>query len=138
MIPGPFSLIRDRHGTAAIEFALVLPMLAMLLLGIIGYADRMFTAHSLQQAANDGARAAIGGLDRGERDSLAATATRTSLTRAGVLDPALATVTIDDDNSTVVVRLSYDASARPLMTAGLVPMPGRTIVRTAAIRLESP
>jgi Flp pilus assembly protein TadG len=132
------SLPGDRRGTAAIEFALVLPMLATLLLGIVGFGDRVFTAQTLQLAANDGARAAIGGLDRAERDPLAAAATRTSLSRTGVLDVSLATVTIEDDDATLLVRLSYDASARPLMTAGLLPMPGRTIVRTAAIRLESP
>ncbi|WP_419827333.1 TadE/TadG family type IV pilus assembly protein [Sphingomonas sp.] len=132
------SILGSQRGTAAIEFALVLPMLAMLLLGIVGYGDRIFTAQALQQAANDGARAAIGGLDRAERGTLAIAATRTSLTRTGMLDASLATVAIDDDDATFLVRLSYDASARPLMTAGLVPMPGRTIVRTAAIRLESP
>jgi Flp pilus assembly protein TadG len=129
--------IGNDRGAAAIEFALVLPMLCVLLFGIVGYGDWFLTAHGVQQAANDGARAAIGGLDRTERDTLAAAAAKTSLSRAGVLDPALATVAVDDDEATVVVRLSYDVSRRPLIAGGLVPTPAKTIVRSAAIRLES-
>lgn len=130
------NLGRDARGAALVELAILLPVLVMLMVGIVGYGDWFMTAHGVQQAANDGARAGIGGLDRAERGSLAAAAARTSLARGGTLDPARATVTVDDDDATLVVRLAYDASSRPLIGAGLVPLPSSTIRRTAAIRLE--
>jgi Flp pilus assembly protein TadG len=53
------SLPHDTRGTAIIEMALLLPLFLMLLLGILIYGQYFLLAHSVQQAANDGARAAI-------------------------------------------------------------------------------
>jgi Flp pilus assembly protein TadG len=117
--------------------AITLPMLLMLLMGIVSYGDWMLIAHSVQQAANDAARASIGGLTSGERASIAQTAMQTTLRRAGALDPARATLSLDDDGATLVVRLRYDASADPLLHLSFVPMPSAQIQRSAAIRLDS-
>ncbi|HEY0270029.1 MAG TPA: TadE/TadG family type IV pilus assembly protein [Sphingomonas sp.] len=130
-------LHRDAGGAAIIEFAIVLPVLLALIMGIVSYGDWFLTAHGVQQAANDGARAAIGGMSAAEREALADTATQTSLRRAGMLDPAHLITTVDDDGSTLVVRLSYDASADPLLHLSFAHAPGTTIQRSAAIRLDS-
>lgn len=106
-------------------------------MGILTYGDWFFTAHSVQQAANDAARATIGGLNSAERATIAASSAKTSLRRAGTLDPSRISVQVDDDGSTLSVRLSYDASNDPLLRLSLLPTPGTTIQRSAAIRLES-
>lgn len=49
---------RDERGAAAVEFALVLPILLLLLFGIIAYGYMLSFRGSLSQAAAEGARAA--------------------------------------------------------------------------------
>lgn len=49
---------RDEGGAAAVEFALVLPLLVLLLFGIISYGVMLSFRQSLSQAAAEGARAA--------------------------------------------------------------------------------
>lgn len=53
---------RDRaeHGVAAIEFALVLPLLLLFVAGITDFGRAFFTEIMLTNAAREGARAAIG------------------------------------------------------------------------------
>lgn len=49
---------RASRGVAAIEFALVLPMLALLILGMLDYGWFFFVEHAADTAAREGARAA--------------------------------------------------------------------------------
>lgn len=48
---------RER-GAAAVEFALILPILMLLVVGIINYGDMLSVRQSVSQAASEGARAA--------------------------------------------------------------------------------
>lgn len=48
-----------RRGTAIVEFAMVLPLLLLILLGIIEFAHIMFVRHNLINAATQGARVGI-------------------------------------------------------------------------------
>lgn len=50
------SFARDRHGIAAVEFALVGPVMLLLLIGILETASLIFTKWSLESAAYDAAR----------------------------------------------------------------------------------
>ncbi|HET8613452.1 MAG TPA: TadE/TadG family type IV pilus assembly protein [Sphingomonas sp.] len=133
--PIRLSPARDARGTAVVELAITLPILLTLIMGILAYGDYFLVAHSVQQAANDAARAAIAGLDAAERASIAASTVETTLRRQGLLDPALAATSVDDDGSTLVVRLAYDDSADPLLHLSFVPTPDPRIRRSAAIRL---
>lgn len=133
----PASLGGDRRGTAVVELAITLPILLMLLMGIVSYGEWLLTAHSVQQAANDAARSAIAGLSSTERASLAQASMQTTIRRAGVLNPDKATLAVDDDGATLIVRLRYDASADPLLHLSFVPMPSPQIQRSAAIVLDS-
>ncbi len=45
-----------RRGTALVEMAIVLPILILLLLGIVEFANLMFVRHNLINAATQGAR----------------------------------------------------------------------------------
>ncbi|MCR1782486.1 pilus assembly protein [Nocardioides carbamazepini] len=48
---------RER-GAAAVEFALILPVLMLIVVGIINYGDMLSVRQSVSQAASEGARAA--------------------------------------------------------------------------------
>ena len=52
---------RREIGAAAVEFALILPILLLLLGGIVDYGRFFFTQVQLTNAAREGARAGIGG-----------------------------------------------------------------------------
>ncbi|HSI16265.1 MAG TPA: TadE family protein, partial [Sphingomonas sp.] len=47
----------DLRGVAVVEMAIVLPVLLVILMGIVTYGSWFLTAHSVQQVANDAARA---------------------------------------------------------------------------------
>ena len=49
---------RDARGAAAVEFALIVPFLMILVFGIINFGDMLSVRQSVSQAASEGARAA--------------------------------------------------------------------------------
>lgn len=128
--------MRHRRGAVIVEMAIALPVLLTLIMGIVSYGEWFLTAHSIQQTANDAARSAISGLSAAERSATAIATAQTDMRRAGVLNPSRATFTVNDDNTTVVVAVRYDASNDPLLHLSFVPMPATTIQRTAVIRLD--
>src|SRR3546814_12388487 len=72
---------RCELAAAVVEMALVLPRFLALAMGILVYGRYFMLAHSVQQAANDGARAAITGLDADDRRGIAIRAVDRSLDR---------------------------------------------------------
>ncbi len=125
---------RDHTGTSAVEFALVLPLLACLLYGILGYGQYFLYAHSVQQLANDAARATVAGLTASERQSLASTSVSTEVTALRQLPAERVTTAIDETANTVTVRVRFDASTAPLFRNSLIPMPDPLIERRAVVR----
>src|SRR3990167_4966080 len=73
------TLGREERGAAIVEMALVLPLLLALLMGVLVYGQYFMLAHNVQQAANDGARASIIGLDAADRHAVAGRAVARSL-----------------------------------------------------------
>lgn len=130
-------LWRDDSGSTIVEAAIALPLMITLLLGAISYGMWFMAAHSLQQAANDGARAALAALDQAERDEIVADAVSTGVLDAGTVNPSLVEVETSLDSNLFTVRLSYDASQGVLLSNPIVPMPSSTIVRSASVRLSS-
>ncbi|MDG2532619.1 pilus assembly protein [Sphingomonas sp. HITSZ_GF] len=131
-------LWRDRRGAAAIEMAFSLPILLMLICGIVTYGGWFLCANSVQQAANEAARAAIGGLDPSERAGLVRQALDANMRKTGTLKAERMNSLIDDDGHTLTVHLSYDAAKDPLMSIKLVPLPATMIERSATITLSAP
>ncbi|KRE62293.1 TadE/TadG family type IV pilus assembly protein [Nostocoides sp. Soil756] len=66
---------RRERGAAAVEFALLLPVLVLLIGGIVDYGRYFFTQVQLSNAAREGARAAIVGGDPAVRAKAAGGAT---------------------------------------------------------------
>lgn len=125
-----------RQGAAAIEFALVCPLLIMLLAGMVVYGGWFWLAQSVQSLAAEGARAAVGGLDAVEREQLARTSVTDQAGAAAGLDPALVTVGVTSDTQAIRVQVSYDARTNPVMLlAGPLPKPPTLIERSATVRI---
>lgn len=128
-------VMHDRRGVAAIEFAIVAPLLIMMMFGMIMYGSWFWMAHSVQSMASEGARAAIAGLDPAEREQLARAFVGLQVGDLG-LDGAKAAVEVESTPTVIRVDIAYDASDHPLMAlSGLIPSPPKVIRRTAVVRL---
>jgi Flp pilus assembly protein TadG len=87
--------LRQEDGAAAVEFALIVGVLAMLLFGMLQFGLAFFELQNLRAAAREGARAGAVGADESE-------------VRAAVEDASLGS--IDAGNSAIAVQYSYDTS----------------------------
>ncbi|MBA4091377.1 MAG: pilus assembly protein TadE [Sphingobium sp.] len=131
------ALLRHQAGSSLIEAAFALPLLILLLMGILAYGSWFMTAHSLQQAANDAARASVAGLNATERRTLvdqSVVAARTAFPA-----PAAQTigVTTGESSGYYTVTLRYSLSSAPLFSAMPFPMPGNVLERSAVVRIAS-
>lgn len=124
----------DRRGTSVIEFALVLPLFVMLLYGILGYGQYFLLAHSVQQLANDAARATVAGMSADERRTLATGSVGAEIASLHTFSASSVTTAVDETSDTVTVRVRLDASATPLFRNTLIPMPDSLIERRAVVR----
>jgi Flp pilus assembly protein TadG len=130
------SWLGSEDGSAAIEFAVMGPLLTVMLLGIIAYGGCFWISHSIQQLANDAARSTVGGLSTAERQSLAQATLASEAPTYPNLTANLATLSESENGQTVTVSVSYDASASVFWAMrDLVPMPSSTIVRQATIQM---
>lgn len=128
-------LAGNRRGTAMIETALLLPLFLMLLLGILIYGQYFLLAHSVQQAANDGARAAITGLDAADRRAVAIRAVDRSMGGIGGYRSELRSVLVSETGEAVTVDLAYLVPEGNLLRATLVPTPAEVIRARATFEL---
>jgi Flp pilus assembly protein TadG len=127
---------RNEQGSAAIEFAVLGPVLTVMLLGVMAYGGCFWISHSLQQLANDAARSTVGGLSTAERQSLAQATLASEAPTYLNLTGNLVTLTESESGQAVTVSIAYDASASVFWAMkSLIPMPSSTIVRQATIQL---
>ena len=130
---------RNEDGTAAIEFALVLPIFLVLMLGILAYGIYFAAAHSTAQLAADAARASVAGLNDVERANLAKASVASNVSGYGaLLDASKLTVVaapLPGDATEFRVAVSYDASNLPIWSfTPFLPLPSSTIVQSAVIK----
>jgi Flp pilus assembly protein TadG len=132
------SFWRDGRGAAAVEFAIVSPVLILIMIGMLVYGVYFGAAHSVQQIAADAARASVAGLNDEEREAIALSHVSASAGSYVFLsaDRLVATAgPSPDDANLFVVSVAYDASDLPIFGfAGLVPVPRSTIAHSAVIR----
>lgn len=128
----PFA--RDTRGATIVEFALVLPILLCLLMGVFGYGQYFLLAHSVQQIANDAARATVAGLDADERSSLARQSVADDVAALRQFAGARVASTIDEDGDSIAVEVTLDAHGLPPFNTPIVPMPAPLIERRAVVR----
>lgn len=124
-------LARGERGAAIVEMALVLPLLLALLMGILVYGQYFMLAHTVQQAANDGARAAIVGLDAADRRAVAERAVARSI------DPAAGThsVAVFETAEAITVAVTFTATEDDFLRSAFVPAPSPEIRAQATFEL---
>lgn len=124
----------DRKGTAAIELAIGMLPLVILLLGGVTYGGVFATVLAMNHAANEGARSAIAGLSLCERQTRAESSAREALIFANLKDAATITGTATADEVRVDITFPYQASA---LTPVLFPVP-ETLTASAIARTDGP
>ena len=130
------NFLQEGRGAAAVEFAILSPLLLLLLLGIVAYGGYFLMAHSVQQLANDAARAALPGLSDSERKQLATQSLSNELPTYSFLDPRLVQLGYADQAQVMTVNIAYDASGSPFWALnGVIPMPPASIVRAASVQV---
>lgn len=130
-------LRRDRRAAALIEFALLLPMLLSLVMGVICYGQYIWLAHSVQTAANDAARAIVAGMTASERLTLARAAVATDMASVPELRANQIALAVEEGGARATVKLRVDARALTLLSTGMVPLPDPIIERRAVVALSA-
>lgn len=127
----------DENASAAIEFALIAPVLLLFLVGVLCYGTYFSVANSIQQIAADTARATVAGLSDTERADLAKQHADQMGRTYALIDPTR--LKIDAKTSSASpdlfeVVVSYDASKLAIWSfSGLIPLPSKTVVRSSVI-----
>lgn len=128
----------SQSGASAVEFALLMPIYLLLVLGMLAYGIYFGAAHSLQQLAADAARTAVAGLNTDERAQLVTDFVASNAASYMLLDPEMLEVEpaqSPTDPSQYLVTMRYDASALPIWNLyPPIPLPARTITHRSTIR----
>lgn len=129
---------RDEKGASAVEFALVMPVFLLLVLGALAYGIYFGAAHSIQQLAADAARVSVAGLNSDERCALVRDYIERNASAYVLIDSEQLTFTAApsaSDPNQFLVEVAYDATALPVWNIyPPIPMPGRTIRYVSTIR----
>jgi len=111
---GAASLLRDRRGSVAIEFAIVLTLLLTILFGIVAFGFQFATRIALSYAVAEAGRSAVAGLTSAERQQRAEDAVDRVLTSfSPLVDPAKAVVEVSSEGETQdgeVIRIAITYS----------------------------
>lgn len=124
------SLGHSNRGTAAVEFALLAPVLLLLSFIMVGYGLLFTTQVALQQLSADLTRAALGGLTLTEKQARAEAHLAGRIDSFVVLDGDMASVQVlyDDATQETEVILEYRTVNHPIrILDGLLPMPPDTL-----------
>lgn len=123
-------------GAVAVEFAITGPLLLVLLIGILVWGQYFWVSHTVQQLANDAARAALAGLNTAERESLARATLAAEVADYPNLRAEAAAVVVENQPDRLIVSIRYDTAQDAFRAFdGLVPSPPKTVLRQASVRL---
>jgi len=132
---------KSTQGAAAIEFALLVPIMGVMLLGLLDYAIAAVHTMELESATRSGAQYAM--LDSSNTALVATTVENSTL-----LDPTKLTVTVSEfcecsDGSTIscatscgvgsvrkFMKISADYAYTPLFIPGIMNLSGESTIRT--------
>jgi len=121
---------RDERGSVAIEFAFVAAIFLTILFGIMSYGFQFATRIALSYAVTEGGRAAVAGLDDGEREEYATAAmVRALAAYSPLVDPARAELTFAQGTSSAgeTLEIGIDYSDTRFSFLPFVPAPSETI-----------
>lgn len=115
------ALIQSVKGTSAVEFALVLPVLLLILFGIIEYGWVLTCQIVLNNAVSQGARAGVKAEDDGEAQDYAKQAVREAFWIHDLEEDVVETSISDDENPKRIEVRVRNITYRPL--TGFLPQP---------------
>ncbi|MCJ2033472.1 TadE/TadG family type IV pilus assembly protein [Methylobacterium sp. J-068] len=128
----------SQRGNAAVEFALLVPILLALFAGIVVFGIYLGASHNLKQIASEAARASIAGVSDQERGDLARRRVATALTDGAMFKPGTVSVAVGADPADATlytVTLTFDAKTLGFSgLSGLVPLPPDFIRTTVSVR----
>ncbi len=128
---------RCDRGIAALEFALLAPALLMLVFGIVVYSIYFSAYMGVRQAASEGARAAMAGLDSTERSQFATARAQQVIDNYGAIftngePPRITAQPIA--TGVFEVRVSYSIAANPIVRfTPFIPIPQPDIVSAVVV-----
>ena len=131
----PRALRRDQRGAAIIEAAFVLPMMITLMIGVVSFGQWFMIAHTMQQAADEAARAAVAGLNDADRKTMVNQSITASLAVASGVDKRLVSTTGQRSGDYYTVVVTYQTAQNKSLTMGIVPLPLDPIRRQATVKL---
>jgi Flp pilus assembly protein TadG len=124
-------------GASAVEFALVVPVFLILILGLIAYATVESIYIGTQQLVSQAARASVAGLSDTERTLIVTNYISSNIGSYAFLDPnkiSVTSKTINTSPSTYQVNVTYDMSGSFVYQfKNLIPLPSPTVQRTAVV-----
>lgn len=127
-----------RHGSSAVEFALVAPVLLLLFAGIAAFGICLGAANNLRQIAAEAARASVAGITDTERASLAQSTVNRSLSTGAMFRPGSVAVQVgpDPNDATVyTVTVTLDAASLGInVFSRLLPMLPNVLRSTVSVR----
>lgn len=127
-----------QSGSNAVEFALVAPILMLLLFGIIAFGYLFGIYHGVQQIASEAARASVSGITDPERAAIARDFVTAHVSAYPLLDPARLKITTAQSGppqQTFEVAILYDMSDTVFANlASLVALPPPLVERRAVIQ----
>lgn len=130
--------LADRRGSSAVEFALVSPVLLLLLCGIVAFGIYLGAANSLRQLAAEAARASVAGVTDDERATLARQRVATSLSGGSFFAPGSVDVAVGPDPTDPLlytVTLSFNAATLGLGgLSRVVPVPPDAMRSRVSVR----
>jgi Flp pilus assembly protein TadG len=129
-------LMRCRRGSSAVEFALVLPIFLTLVFGIVVFGSYLSVIHGVQQLAAEAARSSIAGISETERGTIAKSFVTSNANTYPMIESGKLVVnaaTSPTNTNVFVVTVNYDASGLFIYALPFVPLPPKTIVRSAVI-----
>jgi Flp pilus assembly protein TadG len=124
-------------GVSSIEFAIVSPVILLLLFGIICFGSIENTYIDVQQLTAEAARASVAGLTDADRSQIVQSFVTNNIGSYAFLDPTKITVTsatISSNPSTYQVNITYDMSGSFIYQLdNLIPLPSPTVQRSAVV-----
>jgi len=127
-----------RRGTAALEFAIVAPIMLLVMIGIMVFGLYLTLCHEVQELASSGARASVAGLTQSERNTLAQSFINNFVSLSGLLVPAdlaITTATTGTPATSYQVSVTYNLKDTPIPALGkLVNFTSTSIQRTAIVQ----
>lgn len=129
------SLHSETKGTAIVEFAILLPVILTLMIGILSFGLYFGAAHSVQQLAADAARYSVSGDTADERKTLVSGFVLANAESYFLIRPdQLAEISVTVAAGQSRVRIAYDASWLPIYSFDrILPLPDSMITRDSVM-----